>query len=76
MLVMGIFFREHTGPYIVPETVEVDEESFSEHILKLIVKKDIPRLYPGEQYKVTIQMDSAGRHVCSETTFWIKSRRV
>jgi hypothetical protein len=76
MVVMGIFFREHTGLHIVPETLEVDEESFIDHILKLIVEKDIPRLYPGEEHKVTIHVDSAGRHVCSETTFWIKSRGV
>jgi hypothetical protein len=73
MVVMGIFFREHTGLYIVPETVEVDKESFIDYILKLIVEKDIPRLYPVEEHEVIIQMDSAGRHVCSKTTFWIKS---
>jgi hypothetical protein len=76
MVVMGIFFREHTGLYVVLETVEVDEKSFSNHILELIVEKNIPRLYPGEEHKVTIHMDSSGRHVCSETTFRIKLRGV
>jgi hypothetical protein len=62
--------------YTVPETVKVDEESFIDHILKQIVEKDITWLYPGEQHKVTIHKDSAGSHVCSETTAWIISRGI
>jgi hypothetical protein len=40
------------------------------------LEKGIPRLYPDEKHKVTIHMDSASRHVCSEMTDWIKSRGV
>jgi hypothetical protein len=54
----------------------VDEESFIDNILKQIVEKYIRRFYSGEEHKLTIHMDSAGRHVCSETTVWIKSRGV
>jgi hypothetical protein len=56
--------------------VKVDGESFIDHILKHIVGKDILRLYPGEEHKVIIHPGSAGSHVCSETSAWMKSRGV
>jgi hypothetical protein len=76
MVAMVISARGQTRLYFVPETVEVNGQFFINHILKQIVEKDIPRLYPGEEHKVTIHMDGVGSHVCSETTDWMKSREV
>jgi hypothetical protein len=67
---MGIFFRKHTGLYTVPEMGEVDKESFIDHILRLIVEKDIPRLYPGEEHQVTIQM-GGGEAMNDASTFYL-----
>jgi predicted nucleic acid-binding Zn ribbon protein len=67
MVAMGISAGGQKGLHIVLETVKVNAESFINHILKRIEEKDIPRLYPGEENKVTIHLDSAGSHVCSET---------
>jgi CO dehydrogenase/acetyl-CoA synthase epsilon subunit len=76
MAAMGIFFRGHTRLYIVLETVKVNEESFMDHILKRTKEKDIPQIYTGEEHKVTIHMDIASSHVCSETSVHMKSRIV
>jgi hypothetical protein len=73
---MGISSRGQTGIYIVPQMVIVNRKFFIDHILKRTVEKDIPRLYLGEEHQVTVRMDSAGSHVCFETTDWMKSREV
>jgi hypothetical protein len=75
MVAMEISAGGQTGLYIVPETVKVNGQFFIDHILRQIVE-NIFRLYPGEEHKVTIYMDSAGSHVCSETTDWMNSREM
>jgi hypothetical protein len=58
------------------KTENVNGEFFISHILKQIVEKDVTRLYHGEGHKVIVSMGSAGSHVCSEMTDWMKPRGV
>jgi len=76
MVAMRTSAGRKTGLHIMSETVRVNPAFCIDHILKQIVEKDITLLYPGEKHKVTLQIDSAGSHVCSGTTAWMKSRVV
>ena len=68
MVAIGISVRGKAELNIMSETVKVNAGLCIDHILKKIVEKDIPLLYPGEKHKVTLQITSAGSHVCSGTT--------
>jgi hypothetical protein len=62
MFAAGVSSRGVTGLYFVPQTIKVDHLFFVNKILKSIVEKDIPRLYPGEERKVILHFDSATSH--------------
>jgi hypothetical protein len=65
-----------TDLYFVPPTTKVDRWFFINSILKLIVEKDIRRLYPGEEHKVVLHFDSAGSHTTPEVYSWLDERNV
>jgi hypothetical protein len=56
MVAFGISAKGQIRLYIIPETGKVNGEFMINYIPRLIVEKDITRLYPGEEYKVTINM--------------------
>jgi hypothetical protein len=60
MYAAGVCAKGVTDMYFVPPTTKVNHWFFINSILKLIVEKDIPRLYPGEGHKVVLHFDSAG----------------
>ena len=76
MVAIGICYRGKTKVYIVPPKSKVNARFFIDNILKPIVEKDIPRLYPGEEHKVVIHMDSAPAHVAKETYQWFDERGI
>jgi hypothetical protein len=71
MFAVGIFANGKTGIYFVPPTTKVDRWFSIDKILKLIVKKDIPRLYPGKESLVCLHFDSAGSHTTPEVYDWL-----
>jgi hypothetical protein len=68
MFAAGICANGKTRIYFVPPTTKLDRWFFIDKILRLIVKKDIPGLYPGKERLVCLHFDSAGiRHLKSTT---------
>jgi hypothetical protein len=76
MYAAGVSARVVTGLYFVPTTSKVDRWVFINNILKQIVEKDIPRLYPGEEHKVVLHFDSAGSHTTPEVYDWLNEHKV
>jgi methylphosphotriester-DNA--protein-cysteine methyltransferase len=76
MYAAGVCAKGVTDLYFVPPTTKVDRWFFINSILKPIVEKDIPRLYPGEEHKVVLHFDSAGSHTTPEVYAWLDERNV
>jgi hypothetical protein len=76
MYAVGVCSKGVTDLYFVPPTTRVDCWFFIHSILKPIVKKDILRLYPGEEHKVVLHFDSAGSHTTPEVYGWFNERNV
>jgi hypothetical protein len=76
MFAAGICSRGKTGIYFVPPHCKVDRWFFIDYILKPIVEKDIPRLFPGEEHRVVLHFDSAPAHVAFDTYNWLVERGV
>jgi hypothetical protein len=72
----GVCAKSLTDLYCVPPTTKVDRWFFINSILKPIVEKDIPGLYPGEEYKAVLHFDSAGSHTTPEAYSWLDERYV
>jgi hypothetical protein len=64
MYTAGVYAKCVTDMYFVPPATKVDCWFFINSILKQIVEKDIPLLYPGEEHNVVLHFDSTG----SQTT--------
>ncbi|OWA53987.1 putative Dynamin-1-like protein [Hypsibius exemplaris] len=62
MVCMGISWNGPTSLYFVSPKAKMNSQIFIDLILESLFKKDVPRLYPGEEKKVILQMDSAGAH--------------
>jgi len=58
----GLSSKEITGLYFVLPTSKVDQLFFINKILKPIVERNIPRLYPGEKQKVIPHFEPATIH--------------
>lgn len=76
MYAAGVSARGVTGIYFVPPTTKVNQKFFINKILKPIVERDIPRLYPGEEHKVILHFDSASSHTTPAVYQWLKDRKV
>ena len=66
MFTAGICSRGKTRLYFVPDRTKVNRWYFINHVLRPIIKYDIPRLYPGEEHKVVLHFDSASSHTAPE----------
>jgi hypothetical protein len=76
MFAAGICANGKTGIYFVLLTTKVDRWFFIDKILKPIVKRDKPRLYPGEESFVCLHFDSAGSHTTPEVYDWLDAHGV
>jgi hypothetical protein len=76
MFAAGVSSKGVTGIYFVPPTSKVDHVFFINEILKPIVEKDIPRLYPGEEQKVILHFDSATSHTTPEVYEYLDHHNV
>ncbi|OQV14322.1 hypothetical protein BV898_11442 [Hypsibius exemplaris] len=76
MCAAGVSYRGPTSIYFVPPTSKVDSAFFLNNIVKPIVEKDIPRLYPGEEHKVILHFDSASSHTTPAVYSYLKSKKV
>ncbi|OQV23433.1 hypothetical protein BV898_02555 [Hypsibius exemplaris] len=64
-----------TGIYFVLVTSKVNSTFFLNNIVKPILEKDVPRLYPGEEHKVILDFDSAPSHTTPAVYFYLKSKK-
>jgi histone H3/H4 len=76
MFAAGICARGPTKMYSIPQNTKMNRWVFIEKVLKPIVEKDIPRLYPGEEHKVVVHFDSASSHVAEDTYQWLRDNHV
>jgi [histone H3]-lysine36 N-dimethyltransferase SETMAR len=51
----------------VPKNAKINADRYIEDVLRPIVEKEIPRLYPGEEHKVFIHHDAASSHTAKKT---------
>ncbi|OWA54330.1 hypothetical protein BV898_18738 [Hypsibius exemplaris] len=54
----------------------MNSQMFIDLILEPMFKKDVPRLYPEEEKKVILHMDSAGAHVKDRVVKWLHDREI
>lgn len=73
MFVAGICYRGVTTMRFVEPGSKINSSYYIEHVLKPLVEKDIPRLYPGEEHKVVIHHDSAPAHASRKTQQWLEA---
>ncbi|OQV22695.1 hypothetical protein BV898_03524 [Hypsibius exemplaris] len=76
MCAAGVLYRGATNICFVSPTSKVNSAFFLNNIVKPIVKKDIPRLYPGEEHKVSLHFDSASSHTTPAVYSYLKSKKV
>ncbi len=76
MVTMGICMRGKTSLYMVPSKVKMNHELFINDVLEPLFKNDVPRLYPGEEHKVILHMDSASSHTDWHVVEWLKNRKI
>ena len=67
--------RGKTGLYFVPLKVEMDHRFFIDLVLKILVKYDILKLYPGEKKNFILYFDSATAHLHSAVIAWLQKRK-
>lgn len=73
MFACGISWRGPTDIYFVEPGAKVNADYYFKYVLRPIVEKDIPRLYPGEVAKVILHQDSAPAHTAKKTIAYLKS---
>ena len=73
---MGICSRGKTSLMVVPENAKVNNEVFLKEVLIPIWRKDIPRLYPGEEHKVILHMDAAPAHFHPNVVSWLRKNKI
>ena len=76
MCAMGVSMRGQTGLYTVPSNVKINGQVFIDHVLKPLFKKDVPRLYPGEERKVILHMDAATAHFSKVVVEWLNKNHI
>ena len=76
MFAAGVCARGVTDMYFVPDKSKVNQEFFMNYILKPIIERDIPRLYPGEEKKVILHFDSAFSHTTPAVYALLKKAQV
>ena len=76
MVAMGVSMRGQTGLYTVPSNVKINGKVFIDRVLKPLFKIDVPRLYPGEERKVTLHMDATSGHFSKPVLKWLKENKI
>lgn len=76
MVCMGISWNGTTSLYFVPPKAKMNGRMFIDLVLKPMFKRDIPRLYPGEEKKIILHMDSAGAHVKDTVVEWLQDQKI
>lgn len=59
MVAIGACMNEKTSLYFTEPKVGMNGDPLVNMVMEHLVGKDVPRLYPGEKHKVTLQMDFA-----------------
>ena len=72
----GSLFRGKASLMVIPKNAKVNNEVFLTKVLIPIWKKDIPRLYPGEEQKVILHMDSAPAHFHPNVLAWLAKNKI
>ena len=72
---MEVCHRGSTSLRIVPENVKMNNEIFLKDVLIPIWKKDISRLYPGEERKVILPMNGA-RAFFHPNVQWLETNKI
>lgn len=76
MVAMGICMRGKSSLFAVPPKAKIDYKVFIDRVLKPLFRRDVPRLYPGEEKKVILHVDSAPAHIHHETIKWLQDREI
>ncbi|OWA50594.1 hypothetical protein BV898_15105 [Hypsibius exemplaris] len=58
------------------QEAKINSQMFIDLILEPVFKKDVPRLYPGEEKKIILHMDSATAHVKDTVVKWLQDRKI
>ena len=73
---MGVCSRGKTSLMVIPKNAKVNNEVFLKKVLIPIWKKDIPRLYPGEEEKIILHMDAAPAHFHPNVLAWLAKNKI
>ena len=76
MVATGVSMRGQMGLYTIPSNVKTNGKVFINRTLKPLFKIDVARLYPGEERKVTLQMDAASAHFSKPVLKWLKENKI
>lgn len=69
IMVVGVLTGRGVVPlFRVPSKVKVNSDYYVTKVLKPLIKKYLPKLYPGEMDKVFIHHDAATSHTSKKTT--------
>lgn len=67
MVIGAMSGREPLPLMKVPAKVKINAERYIVDVLRPLVEKEIPKLYPGEEEKVYIHHDKASSHTAKKT---------
>ena len=73
---MGVCSRGKSSLMVIPKNVKVNNEVFLKKALIPIWKKDIPRLYPGDEQMVILHMDAAPAHFHPNVLAWLAKNKI
>jgi len=67
MVVAGMSFRGPLKARFVPINSKMNAKYYIDHILKPVIEKELPTLFPNEMHKVFIHHDKASVHTADPT---------
>jgi hypothetical protein len=72
----GISHRGVTKLRFIEAGAKINSDYYIGFCLKPLFGEDIPRLHPGEEYKVVFHQDSAPAHASKKTQEWLENSEI
>lgn len=73
IMAVGVLTGRGPGPlFFVPPKTKVDSQFYCDYVLKPLVRRYLPKIYPGELHKVWVHHDAASSHTSGDTDKFAK----
>lgn len=76
MVWAGVCSRGKTSLHFIDRKTKVNAHYYVDNVLKPFLRKDLPRLFPGEEKKMIFHQDSASSHTARHTLDFLKQKGV